>query len=230
MISTTSQADEKKARILVVARELIQETGDFDLPMRALAARAQVSLRTPYEYFGSKAGLIGAILGEDQHHFRETIADRHSADELENILDRVRWGFDFYALNQPFYRALYRATQAYTPGHDEEPAREVLRSFQILSTRALRAGLVRSDIDPLHLGDILTDIWASKVRTWARDSLAIQLVSLEIRLGFAMVLAGVTPEPAAERMRARVVQFQEAIKSFRTGLKADVCVQAVPAA
>ncbi len=74
MKSTSPQAAETKRRILSVARELIQETGDFDLPMRKLASRAQVSLRTPYALFGSKTGLIGSILTEDQIKFREMTA------------------------------------------------------------------------------------------------------------------------------------------------------------
>ena len=189
--------------------------------MRKLAARAQVSLRAPYEYFGSKAGLIGAILGEDQMRFRAETAHRHSLDELENLLDRVQWGIDFFALKQPFYRALSRATQAFTPGHDEEPARENLRSFQILASRARNAGLIREEIDVGRLGETLTDIFASNVRTWARESFEIQLVSLKISFGFAAVLAGVATKPADERMRAHILEFQRAIDAFPSSLLAE---------
>jgi len=221
MKSTSPQAAETKRRILSVARELIQETGDFDLPMRKLASRAQVSLRTPYALFGSKTGLIGSILTEDQIKFREMTAKLHSSDELENILDRIEIGTEVFARNQPFYRALYRATQAYTPGHDEEPARESIRGFQILCGRARRAGLIRPDIDTMLLGDTLTDIFASNVRTWARDSLDIHLVRLKISFGFVIVLAGVASEPAAARMRAHILEFQQAIESFNSAATGD---------
>jgi AcrR family transcriptional regulator len=214
MTSTFSPAEEKKSRMLAVARELIHETGDFDLPMRKLAARAQVSLRTPYEYFGSKAGLIGAILQQEIEIFKELVADRRSTDELEHLLDRVQWGIDFYSKNQPFYRSLFRATQAYSPGHDEEPARESFRSFQVLCNRAYRAGLIRPEVDPLQLGDTLTDIWASNLRTWARDEYDIQLASRKISFGFACVLAGVAREPAAGRMREHIVRFREQIDIY----------------
>jgi AcrR family transcriptional regulator len=214
MTPTAKSAEEKKKRILAVARDLIHETGDFDLPMRLLAARAQVSLRTPYEYFGSKAGLIGAILQQEIEIFKVLVADRRSADELEHLFDRVQWGIDFYAKNQPFYRSLFRATEAYSPGHYEEPARENVRSFQILCRRAHRAGLIRPEVDPLQLGDTLTDIWASNVRTWARDEYEIQLVSRKINFGFACVLAGVATEPAATQMRGHIVRYREEIDIY----------------
>jgi AcrR family transcriptional regulator len=213
-MSTLSPAEEKKSRVLAVARELIHETGDFDLPMRMLAARAQVSLRTPYEHFGSKAGVIGAILQQEIEIFKVLVADRRSVDALEHLLDRVQWGIDFYSKNQPFYRSLFRATQAYSPGHDEEPARESFRSFQVLSNRAYRAGLIRPEVDPLQLGDTLTDIWASNLRTWARDEYDIQLASRKTSFGFACVLAGVASEPAAGRMRERIIRFREEIESY----------------
>lgn len=214
MTSPENPVDDKKTRVLAVARELIHETGNFDVPMRMLAARAQVSLRTPYEYFRSKAGLIGAILQQDIEEFKVLSAGRHSSDELEHLFDRVQWGIDYYSQNQPFYRSLYRGTQAYSPGHDEEPAREVLRSFQILCHRAQRAGLIRPEVDTAQLGDTLTDIWASNVRTWARDEFEIQLVSRKINFGFACVLASIAPEPAASRMRAHILRFQEEIRTF----------------
>ena len=44
---------ERKLRIVRAARDLIRETGHTDLSMRALSKRADVSLSTPYNLFGS---------------------------------------------------------------------------------------------------------------------------------------------------------------------------------
>src|SRR3546814_8853729 len=109
MTAKTRRAEDKADLLVSVAREIIRETGDFDLPMRQLAARAQVSLRTPYELFGSKTGVIRAILKLDQATFRVLARKLSSADWLDNILDRVGLGVAFYAESQPFYRALFRA-------------------------------------------------------------------------------------------------------------------------
>lgn len=218
--------EDKRRRILDAARALIHETGNFDLPMRALAARAQLSLRTPYEYFGSKAGVIGAILAEDQAIYYDEIAGLPSGGGLENLLDRVRWGIDFYHRNEAFYRALFRATQAYTAGHNEEPTREVLRSYRILASRYQRDGLIREDVDHDLLGDILTDIWAANLRVWSIHAEDINLVGARIGLGFAAVLIGMATEPSASLMRQRHLEFQQTLK--RMGSPAPTGPPAVP--
>jgi AcrR family transcriptional regulator len=210
-----AKRSEDKADLLVtVAREIIRETGDFDLPMRQLAARAQVSLRTPYELFGSKNGVIRAILKLDQRLFREWAKGLTSADWFDNILDRVNLGVAFYAQSQPFYRALFRATQGYSGGDETEPARENLKSFRILAGRAQVTGLIRPEIDTQALGEILTDIFAANFRTWASSTFDIHLVDYKIGYGFALVLASAAAEPHATRMRARALAYQHAIQTF----------------
>ena len=53
---------ERRHRIIAAARDLIKETGDTGLSMRAIAARAGVSLTTPYNLFGSKRAIVIALL------------------------------------------------------------------------------------------------------------------------------------------------------------------------
>lgn len=214
MKARAKRAEDKSELLLSVARQIIRETGDFDLPMRQLAARAQVSLRTPYELFGSKNGVIRAILKSDQAVFRQRARKLDSADWLDNILDRVNLGVVFYADSQPFYRALFRATQGYSGGEETEPARENLRGFRILARRAQAAGLIRPDVDAEILGETLTDLFAANFRTWASSTFDIHLVDLKIGYGFAMVLASAAPEPYASRMGERALAYQRAIQTF----------------
>jgi AcrR family transcriptional regulator len=214
MKPAAKRIEDKTERILVAAQDIIRETGDFDLPMRMLAARAQVSLRTPYELFGSKNGVIRSLLKRDQAVFVKKVNEIRSVDQLENLFDRVRYGIGFYSDKQPFYRALFRATQGYSGGDETEPARENVRSFSILSARAQAAGLIRPEIDPQVFGETLTDIFASNVRTWASSTFDIALVTHKICYGFAVALAAVATEPAASRMRDHILDFQDAIHAF----------------
>jgi len=202
-------------KIVAIARELIQETGDFDLPMRELAARAQVSLRTPYQIFGSKSGVINAILMRNQKLFRTLSTRLSSVDEVENIFDRVRLGIGFFADDQPFFRALFRATQGYD-GRASDPASDNLRSFQILCMRASRAGLIVPDADIAIVGETLSDIFAANVRRWARGDFDIALVDLKIGFGFASVLSSVTEGAVSDRLRLRMLDFQRRIQAFET--------------
>lgn len=214
MNDKAKRAEDKAERLVAVARQIIRETGDFDLPMRLLAARAQVSLRTPYELFGSKTGVIRAILKLDQAYFRVQARQLTSRDPLENIFDRVRLGVDLYAANQPFYRALFRATQGYSGGDETEPARENLKSFRILSQRVQAVGLIRPEVDTDLLGEILTDVFAASFRTWASSDFDIALAGYRIGFGTALAFAGCATEPTAARMRQTAAEYQALAIAF----------------
>src|ERR1700744_362650 len=85
-------SNDKAERLISVARDIVRETGNFDLPMRTLAARAQVSLRSPYEIFGSKNGVVRAILAADHALFLEQVKGLRSTDLLSNLFDRIQLG------------------------------------------------------------------------------------------------------------------------------------------
>ena len=106
---TAGEPDQRR-RIVEAAREIIRETGTFDLPMRALSARARVSMTRPYALFGSKSGVVAAILAEDEVRFARQRAAVTSADLIEEHFDSLRLGMNFYGSDQPFYRALFRMT------------------------------------------------------------------------------------------------------------------------
>jgi AcrR family transcriptional regulator len=207
----------KASQLLVVAREIIRETGEFDLPMRQLAARAQVSLRTPYEIFGSKAGIIRAILKSDQLVFHDQLRRLKSEDPLANLFDRIRLGFGMYRREQPFYRALFRATQGYSGGGETEPARENLRPFRILVRRVQAAGFLEPDLDPDVFGETMTDIFAANLRTWASSSFDVDLAYLKIAFGWASLLSAAATPPHRARMREQALDYQRQILAFEDG-------------
>ena len=69
---------ERRARIIQAARDLIRDTGDAGLSMRALAARAGVSLATPYNLFGSKRAIVMAVL-QDVREFIDRVSNLPAA-------------------------------------------------------------------------------------------------------------------------------------------------------
>lgn len=210
MAKARSSANDAE-RLLAVAREIIRETGDFELPMRQLAARAQVSLRAPYLHFGSKAGVIAAILRSEGVAFRSLARSLPATDPLTNLFDRIELAIRFYGQEQAFYRALFRATQAYA-GRGVEPPRDVLPGLIVLCRRAQRAGLLRPEFDPAAIGEILSQIFADSVRTWARSDADVSEVHPVMGFGFALTFAATTPAPVSDEMLARAIAFQGAIR------------------
>ena len=76
---------ERRRRIVAAARDLIRETGDAGLSMRAIAARANVSLTTPYSLFGSKRAIVIAVL-EDVREFGERFSSLRHTDPIDPLL------------------------------------------------------------------------------------------------------------------------------------------------
>lgn len=223
----TDSAESVGERIIRVARELIDQTGNFDLSMRDLAARARVSLRTPYQLFGSKSGIITEILHRDQAQYRPLLKGGSDAELGEAFFENLVTGVEFLRARQPFYRALFRATQAYSGGNETEPARENQRALAVWCKRASKAGLLRADIDPGIAAEVLTNIVAAEYRYWANSNFDIRLAGLRVAFGDAAVLAGLGTEPFASAMRAKAVSLQNAILEYEdpSGIEAARLVQ-----
>ena len=209
--------DRRAATLLEAAQAIVRETGNFDLPMRTLAARAQVSLRTPYEVFGSKNGIIRALLKSEQEEFREIVRNYRSIDRLEMFFDRTLLGMEFYAREQPFYRALFRATQAFSGGDETEPAREMLPIYANMVRRAIEEGFLRDDLDITNIAEILTDLFAANLRNWASSDFDIWLAGQKICFGFSLALAGVAMPQCVERLHLSARTYDKAIQDYPGG-------------
>ena len=97
---------ERRRRIVAAARDLIKETGDAGLSMRAIAARAGVSLTTPYNLFGSKRAIVIALL-EDVREFHERFSQLHRVGAVDRIFQAVSITLAYLADDADFYRTLW---------------------------------------------------------------------------------------------------------------------------
>jgi AcrR family transcriptional regulator len=71
----SNRPDDARTRIVTAAlRELVDGNGDFE--MGDVARRARVSVGLAYHYFGSKAGLISALI-KDFHDRHEAVVNQH---------------------------------------------------------------------------------------------------------------------------------------------------------
>jgi len=85
----------KKEAILKAADELFAQNGFNGTGVDAIASASGVTKRTLYKYFGSKQGLIEAVL--DQHQERMMVSIRGALDQLD-LPPRARLlaCFDYY--------------------------------------------------------------------------------------------------------------------------------------
>ena len=134
-------AGETRDRLLLAAAQLMEESGGTTVSTRAICQRAGVEAPTLYHHFGTKQGLIDAVI---RHGFNQYIdpdpADASSLDPIDAIRrgwDRhVRFGLD----NPRFYALLYGNVERGKPCAITSPA--LARLTQLLAAVA-RIGRLR---------------------------------------------------------------------------------------
>ena len=100
------QRGKRREQILDAARRLIRATGGTDFPMRRLAEEAEVSLVTPYNLFGSKSGVLYALLNDSLERLDRAVDVRPSAKPVDAVLELAGIAADIYASDAAFYRPL----------------------------------------------------------------------------------------------------------------------------
>jgi AcrR family transcriptional regulator len=126
-------------RLLLAAAQLLVESGDRTASTRAICDRAGVTAPTLYHHFGSKQGLIDAVLN---HGFTQYVGADGDAVESADPLADVRAGWDRhvqFGLEHPtFYALLYGAVEPGRPCVVTAPAQaRLLALFAIAARRGL---------------------------------------------------------------------------------------------
>jgi AcrR family transcriptional regulator len=142
-----------RARIRAAAEAIIRAEGIDSLTMRRLAERAEVSLRTPYNLFGSKTDVLIALLNEAQLQLAplgDAAGPGSALDQLLGALTRIE---AFFASDEEYYRGIYHAIM--TSDHPEARKAGVARAIttaQWLMARAVERRELAAQTDSAALG------------------------------------------------------------------------------
>lgn len=96
-----------KEKIKEAAAKIIREKGMEQLTMRRLADVAGVSLRTPYNLFGSKTAILVALLEEAAAGIYNAIETSDSRLVLEGLFSGIESLEQFFSKDEDFYRDVY---------------------------------------------------------------------------------------------------------------------------
>jgi AcrR family transcriptional regulator len=99
---TNARGDATRERLLATAVELLREKGYAGLSISALCERADIAPTSVYWHFGSKAGLMEAVIARISGHYVERIrADAAEASGPSERLDRMIAGIRSLVTTQP---------------------------------------------------------------------------------------------------------------------------------
>lgn len=183
---------DRRLRIVRAAKDLIRETGDTNLSMRMIAQRAEVSIATPYNLFGSKRAVVMAVL-EDERDFLH----RFKALKFDNAIDRLfeanALGAGYFIEDPDFYRPLWKALLD-TNGQDNtglaspERQEQTRAAWRWLIMQAQDEGLLDPAIPAELLERTLSHLGNGIMLSWAMGTLPTRELLASAALGYALVL------------------------------------------
>jgi len=210
------QRERGKARrrqaLLEAARAIIRENESIGFAMRALAQRAGVGEVTPYNLFGSKRGVLEAILTEELRGYQEGFARIAAEDELSALFEFVAVNIEMYRRDPQLYRVVLRDLML-----TGDPS---LRSFFSAPQRRFFLGLVEGAVLAGYLSDVVAPhliartlgrAITSSIGDWLWEGISLESLEANVGLGFTMALRGIATPKAMARCDELLVQYQDAV-------------------
>lgn len=142
-----------RARIRAAAEEIIRTEGMEKLTMRRLAEQADVSLRTPYNLFGSKTDVLISLMEEAQFELSPLVAGDEKLTIIEQLLGSLDRIEAFFEGDEEYFRGIYASIM--TSDHPEARKTAVSRSVGMACMRLRQAaenGELVPDTDTDNLG------------------------------------------------------------------------------
>jgi AcrR family transcriptional regulator len=204
---------ERRRRIIHAARDLIRETGNAGLSMRALAARAGVSLATPYNLFGSKRAIVLAVL-DDVRVFQDRFASIKSSDPLERLFTALDMAVEFYVTDPPFYRTLWAAVFDVSDDVRSEIFNSTRNAFwRDLVVRVAEAGVIGAGVNVDLLFRVLDRSFESAMLDWVMGELEPDVLAPTVRYGYALILKGAASDDWRGPLSVRIADSQTQIEA-----------------
>jgi AcrR family transcriptional regulator len=207
---------ERRRRIVAAARDLIKETGDAGLSMRAIAARAGVSLTTPYNLFGSKRAIVIALL-DDVREFHERFSQLHRVGAIDRIFQAVSITLAYLADDPDFYRTLWTEVLRFDSkelrGELQSPQRYGFWWALLNEARAEGALLPEVELDPLLRA--LDAVFVAGMLAWVLGAIDVSELEPHVGYGYALALRGAASGEQAERIEKRLIAFQRELTRQR---------------
>lgn len=140
---TVDAHPDTRARLLESAANLIAASPGEEVSLRAICEQVGVKMPTLYHHFGSKKGLIEAVIN---HGFDLYLGEKEAHQSSGDPIQDIREGWDahvaFGLKNPGFYTLMYgKVRPGYSPTAQSRPS-ELLRE---LTTAAMRQGRLVTD-------------------------------------------------------------------------------------
>ena len=159
-----------RAAMLEIAIELFRDRGVDNVPVREVAERAGVSLKTFYNYFPTKNAVL------DEIALVATVGLRAHIDELAQKSDESvtvaleqlaqRFARDLSRDREFMQTVFERSKLLRADGHLKQASLEMYDAFARLLDLGKKQGVIREDVDSLAAAEVLIATWMFVAQNW----------------------------------------------------------------
>lgn len=211
-----SRAQERTRRhVLDAARAFLEEHGVEQLSMRRLADEAGVSVRTLYNHFGDKDGLLTALIQRSLDSMDVAVHHLSSADPIERIWEAIALSIDKVVADIP--RAVVRAVLMDDRLLNQINLRWTGWDLIVSEMRAAtHRGVLSADIEPDVLVDHAGMVLFHLQRRWTAGDIDTDELRAGALHAFDLFLLTV----ARPQARTRILNHAQSLKPVNQGLPA----------
>jgi len=141
-----------RAALVRAAIEILEESGDTDLSLRAVARRAGVSPAAPYRHYADREALASAVAAVGYRDLAERLNEAHPCPSTPQQLAAVAVAYVQFALERP---ALFRIMFAEPCDRDHDERAEATEAVTLYVRAIVERAFPPADPDALA-----TAIWA----------------------------------------------------------------------
>lgn len=181
---------DRRRRLVRAAGELIEEKEDGNFSMPELAARAGVSLATPYNLFGSKAAVLGQLFEGQVRGFIKESDWMRGKPPHERILGVVDQLVAAYSRRPLFFRNLMKALHALGTAEQTQMPYNGLHLVNPLVSGLAADGYIPERVPAELLESTLIRLFESTFEHWALRNWDTERLRRELRSSFALVFYG----------------------------------------
>jgi AcrR family transcriptional regulator len=208
----TRQREERKQRILEVARELMGKLGYEGVTMRDLAEKSLVSVPTLYSLFGGKNDLLLAAV---ESYFGDLIGKAEPVSRPEGLV-RIIGLANLLGRETPRHAARARSLMSFfgsvsdAGGLHEIAATRLTSEIEVALEQMKRKRQLAAWAEPRALAARLASLLSITTFEWARNRLTDEELRGAMLYGTGVVLLGVARGKAAAQLEELVRRNQSA--------------------
>lgn len=181
---------ERRARLIKAARMLIAEKPTGNFSMGELAARANLSLATPYNLFGSKVAILQSVFRAEMQGVQKRQKGLGRLPPVELVRATIEDIVSVFAREPDFYRSLTRSMMAIAADDFTSILPISDQMFRPLVEGLVAAGAIVLPLPDSVISDQLMRVFNSIFLLWALQNWSEDHLLRELKIGFALSFIG----------------------------------------